>query len=197
MIYSLSRFIFWSILKLFFGFKVYGRENLPKEGGFVLACNHLSYIDPAVLGGGCPRKVKFMARDTLWNNPVLGWWLNAVGVIPVSRRAADFSALRSAIKEAHKGNVVAIFPEGARQVAGKGLGKAQEGIGFLVAKSGVPVIPAFLSGTEKALPKSAKRLRLAKVSICYGKEIHAERRMPYQEIANLVMANIKQLSDKA
>jgi 1-acyl-sn-glycerol-3-phosphate acyltransferase len=86
-----------------------------------------------------------------------------------------------------------LFPEGTRQSQGEAL-PAQAGIGFLAAKLDCPVIPAFIKGSEEALPKGAKFIRPAKISVCFGQQIFIERRMPYQEIAQLIMARIRHLS---
>ncbi|MDD5282498.1 MAG: lysophospholipid acyltransferase family protein, partial [Candidatus Omnitrophica bacterium] len=102
------------ILKLFFLFEVKGRENIPKEGGFILAANHVSYLDPIAVGAACPRTVHFMARDNLFFKPFLKSWLKAVGVIPLKRNAADLSAIKTGLRIVHKAGALALFPEGTR-----------------------------------------------------------------------------------
>lgn len=181
------------ILKVFFRMKVYGQENIPKKGGFILASNHVSYIDPPAVGAAANRRVKFMAREDLFSHPLLGWWLRNVEVIPVKRDSADLSALKAAMKILKQGRGLALFPEGRRSTDGK-IGEPEPGIGFLAAKTGVPVIPTFVSGTEKALPKGAKKIKPHQVSVCFGKQILIERRMPYQDIANNIMQEIRHLS---
>lgn len=183
-------------LKLFFDFKVEGRENLPKKGGFILACNHLSYLDPVVLGSGCRRTVHFMARDTLFNNRFLGFWMKSVGAIPVKRGRADFSALKKSLRLVRSGEGLAIFPEGARRPIDKAFINPQPGAGFLADKANVPVIPVYVSGTYEALPKGVNRkINFGrKILVRFGREIHIERGRPYQEISDMIMASIKQLS---
>ncbi|MDD5129503.1 MAG: lysophospholipid acyltransferase family protein [Candidatus Omnitrophica bacterium] len=197
MAYRFSRFILSVFLNLFFEFKVEGRENLPKQGGFILACNHISYLDPVVLGVGCLRSVHFMARDTLFNNRFLAFWMKAVGVIPVKRDKADFSALKKSLNIARSGEGLAIFPEGTRRLPDKAFMNPEPGVGFLADKAGVPVIPAFIKGTYEALPKGVNRkINFGReIRLRFGKEIHIERGKPYQETSDLIMANIKQLSN--
>jgi len=192
--YKFSRFILLAAFKALFRIEGKGRENIPKKGGFILACNHVSHLDPPALGIACPRRLTFMAKEELFSNPVLSEWLRAVEVLPIKRGSADISALKSAMKHIKSGKGVALFPEGGRQDAKSLPVKPLAGVGFLAAKLNVPVIPAFIKGTEKALPKGAKFIRPAKIRVYFGKEINIERGMPYQDIAQMIMANIRQLS---
>ena len=153
MLYRFSRFVLLIFLKLFFKFKVEGVRHVPKKGGFILVCNHVSYLDPAVLGVACPRPVSFMARDTLYHNRLLGLWMKLVNVIPVKRDSADFSAIKKGLRVVQKGKGLAIFPEGTRRIPEKAFINPEPGAGFLADKGRVPVIPAFVSGTYEALPK--------------------------------------------
>jgi len=193
--YRFSRFVLLVILKLFFHFEVKGRENIPKEGGFILAANHVSYLDPVAVGAACPRTVHFMARDSLFSKPVLKSWLKAVEVIPLKRNAADLSAVKTGLKIVRKGGGLALFPEGTRRTKENMYLNPEPGVGFLAVKGGVPVIPAYVSGTYIAMPRQARSLHLAKISVRFGQEIHIERGRPYQETSDLIMANIKQLSN--
>ena len=183
------------ILKLFFRFKTEGRENIPAKGAFILAANHVSYLDPIAVGAGCPRPVHFMARDNLFVHPFLSAWLKAVEVIPLKRNAADLSAIKEGLRIVRKGGALALFPEGTRRTKESMYLNPEPGVGFLAAKGEVPVIPVFVSGTDKAMPRQARSLRLAKISVRFGREIHIEGGKPYQEISDLIMANIKEFSN--
>lgn len=198
MLYRISRFILFVLLKSFFRFKIEGRGNIPGKGGFILVCNHESYLDPAVLGVGCRRTVSFMARDTLFNNHLLGYWMRLVNVIPVKRGIADFSAIKSALRIVRKGKGLAIFPEGTRRTPDKAFINPEPGAGFLADRGNVPVIPAFIFGTREALPKGVnKKVHFGKtILVRFGKEIHIERGKPYHEISEMIMASIKELSMK-
>jgi 1-acyl-sn-glycerol-3-phosphate acyltransferase len=197
MAYRFSRLILSIFINLFFDFKVQGRQNLPKKGGFILACNHISYLDPVVLGVGCLRSLHFMARDTLFNNRFLSFWMNSVGVIPVKKNGADFSALKKSLHAVRSGQGLAIFPEGTRRLPDRAFADPEPGVGFLADKAEVPVIPAYVSGTYEALPKGVnKKINFGReISLRFGEEIHIERGKPYQETADLIMAKIKQLKD--
>ena len=196
MAYRFSRWLALILSKLLFRIEFQGREFIPKKGGFILVSNHLSYLDPIAIGTACPREVSFLAKDTLFNYPFLAGWLKAVGVIPVKRGAADLSAIKTAIHNASSGKGLALFPEGTRREKENAFINPQAGAGFLADKLNVPVIPAFVSGTEQALPRGAKFLRPAKIKVKFGKEIHIEGGKPYREISEAIMADIKNLSEK-
>lgn len=176
-----------------FRIKVSGKNQIPEKGGFILASNHASYLDPIVLGVACPRKLNFMARHDLFCNPLFSWLISTLGALPIKRDSADTSALKEAIRILKDGKALVLFPEGARGFEGAAY-PLQPGIGFLYAKADVPVIPALIRGTEKALPKGAKFIKPQKVSVYFGKQIFIERRMPYQDIAQSIMLEIRRLA---
>ncbi len=193
MLYNLGKFISFCIVKFFLGFKVSGQENIPKKGGFIIASNHCSFLDPPTVGAGCPRRLNYMAKAGLFKIPVIADILRNVSAFPVKRESADRTAIREALRRLGRGEGLVLFPEGTRQPEGA-LGQAEPGIGFLAVKAEVPVIPAYLKGTGKALPKGAKFLRKSKVTLVFGKQIIVERRMPYQEVSNVIMDEIRRLS---
>lgn len=158
-----------------------------------MASNHLSLLDPAVLAYACPRKMNYMAKEELFKIPVLSQFIRSVGTFPVKRNTADLSAIKEALKRVKSGQGLLLFPEGRRSEGSETI-EAQAGVGFLAAKTNVPVIPVYLSGTDKALPKGAKFLKRAKISVRFGKQISVERRMPYQDSAELIMESIRHLA---
>ncbi len=195
MLYSIVRLLLVvPVFKIFFRMKVRGVENIPKHGGFILASNHMSFLDPLALGAASPRNLNFMARDSLFKVPLFGKLIAAVDAFPVKRDSADKTALLEAMRRVKHGGALALFPEGTRQDSKTAPDKPQAGIGFLAAKLAVPVIPAFISGTEKALPKRARFIRKAEVSVSFGKQISIEGRMPYEDIAMRIMDDIRHLA---
>jgi len=173
--------------------QVFGKENIPKKGGFIIASNHVSFLDPVAVGVACPRRLSYMARHDLFKYRLSSWFLSCLGVFPVKRGSANLSALKEAIRRVKAGKGLLLFPEGTRQAGGK-LGVAEPGAGFLAAQSGVPVIPAFVTGTEKALPRDAQFIKPAVVTVYFGKQISIERRMPYQAVTLKIMESIRHLS---
>ncbi len=191
--YKIGRFICWVYCGFFIHLKVNGKENIPGKGGFILASNHVSYLDPLVLGFACPRDLNFMAKEELFRNPFFGSIIRSVGAFPVKRKTADMSAIKEAVKRVRSGKGLVLFPEGGRG-DGLELQQPEAGIGFIAAKAQAPVIPAFIKGTEQALPKGSKSMRHAHVSVIFGKQISVERKMPYQETAQVIMDNIRRLA---
>jgi 1-acyl-sn-glycerol-3-phosphate acyltransferase len=135
-----------------------------------------------------------MAKEELFSTPLSSWWMRSVGCVPVKRDANDFAALREAMRRLSAGEGLFLFPEGRRQESGVQSLAPQAGIGFLAAKLNVPVVPAFVKGTDKAMPKGAKFFKPAKVFVYFGKQIHIENKMPYSEAASLIMKKIRQLA---
>jgi 1-acyl-sn-glycerol-3-phosphate acyltransferase len=181
------------MLKIICRIKVYGQENIPRKEGFILAGNHVSFLDPVVLGVACPRKLSYMARDTLFRNKAFALLLSEIGVFPVKRNSADRAALKEALRRLGHGRPLALFPEGTRRALGVDA-KVHAGVGFLSVKANVPVIPAFVKGTETALPRGARFIRPVRVAVYFGKQIPVERRLSYQDITQQVMTSIQSLS---
>jgi 1-acyl-sn-glycerol-3-phosphate acyltransferase len=153
--YYLTTILFCDLcLKELFDGKIYGQENIPSSGPFIVAPNHLSHLDPPFVGAAFQkRELMFLARKTLFKP---GFWnilLSHINVIPVDKEnSADISAIRKALTLLKNGFGVAIFPEGTRSLNGN-FGPAQPGIGFLACKSRVPVIPVRIFGTYEILKK--------------------------------------------
>ncbi|MCM8795169.1 MAG: 1-acyl-sn-glycerol-3-phosphate acyltransferase [Candidatus Omnitrophica bacterium] len=193
MLYLFLKPIAILLFKFLFHIKVFGKENIPKRGGFILASNHISYLDPVTLGVACPRRLNFMAKEELFQNPWFSWFISRLGAFPVKRNSADLSALKEAIRRLRQSEVLTIFPEGSRRIDGTST-EPQAGIGFLVAKLALPVVPAFIKGTDIALPKGAKFIRFHQIYVYFGKQILFERGLPYKDIAQRIMQDIGQLS---
>jgi 1-acyl-sn-glycerol-3-phosphate acyltransferase len=195
MFYSIGKVISFIFCKTYIRLKAFGTEHIPREGAFILVSNHLSYLDPLVLGVACPRNLNFMAREDLFNIPLFSNLIRIVDVFPVKRDTADLFAIKEALRRLKKGRVVAIFPEGSRKKEGVVM-EPEAGVGFLAYKSGVPIIPSFIEGTDLAMPRGAWFIKPKKVRVYFGQEIHLERRKPsnYHDIAREIMHCIRHLS---
>ena len=166
---GLLKLIFTVVLRL----KIEGRENIPKDGPLVIASNHLSLLDPPVLGTAATRKVHFMAKEELFV-PVLGTIYKILGAFPVRRGGADRVAIKHGIEILESGNVLAIFPEGTRSKTGE-LGKAQPGALMMASKVKATIVPACIIGTDY---KRHGRI-WPKVTVRFGKP------MPFPEGAEV------------
>jgi 1-acyl-sn-glycerol-3-phosphate acyltransferase len=167
MLYYFSRWLLRILLRIFGGISVEGLEKFPESGGVILAPNHISYLDPPAVGLYIPRQVHFMAKEELFKVPLLGAWMHRVGAFPVKRGAPDRKAIKHALELLKQGKVVCIFPEGTRSENGE-LQDPELGIGLIALKSRVPVVPAFIKGTDKVLPRHARCLYRHPIKIVYG-----------------------------
>lgn len=181
-------------------FRVYGRgrviglENVPLEGGLILAANHASNLDP-FMGSAITnqrRKMWGVAKVELWEHPVSRFAVQCLGAIPVRRGTADRTMIRAVLERLAKGEAVGIFPEGTRTTDGQ-LQPGQPGIGLLVQRSGAPVVPVALIGTYAMLPAGQKKMKRARLKVIYGKPLTFAPNETREAIAAQVMAAIAEL----
>jgi len=193
MFYFLGKSLGTALFTIIFRIEVSGAGNIPLSGGFILASNHASFLDPVALGVASPRRLSFMAQHDLFFNPLFSRLISNLGAFAVRQGAPDLAAFKEAIRRINQGAALVIFPEGRRVPKGE-IAEPGAGVGFLAQKLNVPVIPAFIKGTEVALPKGARFIRPTKVAVHFGKQILVERRVPYEEIAQQIMQEIRRLS---
>lgn len=170
MLYLICRFLIRVMARVLLRWRIIGAENLPATGGVILAANHTSLIDPLLAGSAVRRPVRFMAKDELFRNRFFGAFMRGIGAFPVRRGEADRQSLRESLRILAEGGVLGIFPEGTRSADGQ-LGKAQSGIAFIAKRSGAPIVPAAIIGTEKILRKGSFLPHLGKVTIRIGPPI--------------------------
>jgi 1-acyl-sn-glycerol-3-phosphate acyltransferase len=169
-LFLLARAIFRVSFRLFFRLKVTGAENVPADGGVLVASNHQSFFDPIIVAISNRRSVFFMARDSLFRSRYFGWLLRNVGAFPVRRGAPDRKALREAVERLQAGAVLLVFPEGTRTRDGS-LGPLHSGPAMLAFRAGVPIVPAVIKGAVDAWPRTKKIFRFRPISIAYGRPL--------------------------
>lgn len=147
---------------------VAGLQNLPRRGGYIVAANHASHLDPPIVGLFIPRQVSFFARKTLWKRGFASWWLDIVGTIPVDRDGGmSLDAIKRILQTLARGRAVIVFPEGTRSATGE-LQAPKAGVGLIACRAKVPVIPARVFGSFEAFGREG-RLRLGTpISVSYG-----------------------------
>ena len=148
--------------------KVEGRENVPAEGIFILAPTHRSILDTPIASGVTRRRMRFMGADKWWSNKYFGRLLTACGGFPVSRGTADREALRRCIELLHNGEPLVMFPEGERK-SGPIVQPLFEGATYIAMKTGAPIVPVGIGGSERAMPKGAKFIYPRKLHVVIGK----------------------------
>jgi len=162
----------------FFRIHVYGRENIPDKGAFLLVGNHQSYLDPVLCGIPLKRPLYFLARDSLWKNRFFGWLISSVNTIPVRQGNADLSAMRKVIGKLKEGWGVCIFPEGTRTSDGK-ITPFKPGFGLLCRRGEAAVVPVVIDGAFECWPRLKKIFSPGRIDVCYGEAI------PAGEVANM------------
>jgi 1-acyl-sn-glycerol-3-phosphate acyltransferase len=170
MLYTIAHAIISILAKLLFRLKVTGQENIPEDGGVIIASNHLSYLDIPLLACSIKRPVNFIGKRELFTVPLLGSLLRILGGIPINREKIDRTALREIIKRLNAGNIIVIYPEGMRSLNGR-LQPGKPGVGLIVRMSGKRVVPAAVQGTDKAMPAGSWLIRPAPVSIKFGRPL--------------------------
>ncbi|GIM48214.1 1-acyl-sn-glycerol-3-phosphate acyltransferase [Collibacillus ludicampi] len=145
MLYVAFRSLFRLLFKVVYRWRIEGRENVPTSGAVVVCSNHISLLDPPLLGASLERQVFFMAKEELFRIPVISFLIRRFGAFPVKRGAGDRAALRTALSILQRGDVLGIFPEGTRSKTGR-LGKPQSGVSLLAIKGNAVVVPAAIIG---------------------------------------------------
>lgn len=203
-LYRVIQAILVAFCKTFWRLKVDGAENIPKTGAFVLSPVHRSNVDTPLIACIATRRLRFMGKDSMWKIKPIGKLFTALGAYPVHRGSADREALRRTMEVLEGGEAAVIFPEGTRQ-SGPLVQPLFEGAAYVAVKTGVPIIPVGIGGSEKAMPKGSKMLRPVKVRIVVGEPIHppavpegerAPRRV-VKELTEVLHDRLQELFDQA
>jgi 1-acyl-sn-glycerol-3-phosphate acyltransferase len=146
------------IVAIFLDMHVTGRQNVPETGPVIIASNHLSWTDIPLIPAFLKRRVVYMAKEETFKGK-MGWLVRFFGAFPVKRGEADRQSLRTAEEQLKVGRILGIFPEGTRSKTHT-LGQAHAGMGMIALRSGAPVIPVAVYGTEKSLNKFRPRITI-------------------------------------
>ena len=200
MLYASCKLIAVVLMKLLFRLETHGTENVPVRGPLLIVANHSSVLDPPLVGGAAPRRLTFLAKAELFRVPGFGALIRRLGAQPLRRDGADASALRAAQRALHDGGAVLVFPEGTRGDEGI-LRPAKPGAALLAMQTGVPVVPAYVSGSGRAWPRGQRLPRPAKVVVTFGAPLTferaagADRKAQYEAASRRMMAAIAQIKD--
>jgi len=170
MVYSIIKFVSFAFFKLYLDFKIYGKGNIPRKGAFIVAANHASYLDPLLLVVTFRKNLYFIARQRLFAVPLIGWVLKQVKAIPVKRHGKDTGPIKNALSVLREGKILAVFPEGTRSKNRK-FKTAKPGVGFIVSKAKVPVLPVYIESSFDAQPRGIRTLKRYPVRVHIGKPI--------------------------
>lgn len=187
--------------KVFYRFEVVNRERLIESGPALIACNHESFLDPPCVSIAFRNPIHFLARKSLFDNPMFGGLISRLNALPVDQDKPDMTGLRRIIGLLKSGERVLIFPEGERTLDGD-FGPAEPGVGLVIAKSQVPVLPVRIFGAYDVFPRGAKVPKVVgKITIVVGNPIDfsnekadsTNRKKLYQSFSERTLTAIRAL----
>lgn len=208
-IYRLVWLLIRLLLHTYFHGRYFHSDRVPLNGPVILAANHASFLDPPLIGGGFNRAVNYLARNTLMDIPVLGFFLRRLNVVPVDRDGGGGAGLKAILDRLLIGGVILLFPEGTRTRDGQ-LQPAKSGIGLTVIKSTAMLVPVRVHGTFAAFGRHMKFPLPRRVTVTYGEPLDfkalreeaktcSKPRLKeiYQQVADEIMAAIARLEPQA
>lgn len=197
--YWLGHRLFSEIAHGFFGYRIIGRENIQIPGPVLIVSNHVSFMDPPLVGIAFDEPLHFLAKKTLFDNPIAGAIFRSWQAIPVDQDTPGPGSLKAVMRQLRAGEKVIIFPEGNRSEDGN-FQKPENGVGLVIAKAGVPVIPARVFGAFEALPRHRALPQPSRVTVVFGRPWHVDPatyketgKELYQKLAEESMERIAEL----
>ncbi|MCP4580164.1 MAG: 1-acyl-sn-glycerol-3-phosphate acyltransferase [candidate division Zixibacteria bacterium] len=196
-------YLFWFLhtliyiyMRLLGGLRLRGKHKIPRDGGLIIASNHIAAADPFLLGSAIPRELWFMAKKELFKPFLLGRFIAKVNAFPVDRFGFDIEVIKKSISLLKQGRALIMFPEGTRSKDGR-IMEGKIGVGMLAYKAGVPIVPAYVANTKRAWWNLFKGKRM---KVNFGDVIEADwiKSLPgskegYRQITDLLMERIREL----
>ena len=195
------RFLAWLFVRVAFRLRVKGIDNIPREGGVLVAPNHVSYLDPILAGCCIRRRTFYMARESLFRAPLFAAVMRWSNAFPVRRGRPAPGSFKRALSVLRSGDVLVMFPEGTRSETGR-VQEGQRGFGMVASLAGVPVVPVYIAGAFDAMPRGTRRVRFVRVTVEYGEPIMlapketGKRDRRYEEACGRVIQEIRRLEEK-
>lgn len=156
-----------------------------------MVCNHISGLDPMLIQSACPRLIIWMMAKEYYDLPSLTWLYKLIEAIPVERSGRDLAATRAALRALHEGRVVGIFPEGKIETS-QCLLPFQTGVALMAIKTGVPVFPAYLDGTQRGREMVDAVMHPNRATICFGPAVEFARDCTSREALERATERIKE-----
>jgi 1-acyl-sn-glycerol-3-phosphate acyltransferase len=169
--YLTVRFIVIGVCRVYLRLRIIDAHKIPKTGTFILAPSHRSTLDIPVAAATTRRRLMYMGKDSMWKIKPIGVFLTALGSFPVTRGSADLEALKRCIAVLERGDPLVLFPEGTRR-NGRVIEPLFDGAAFIAYKTGVPIIPVGIAGSEEIWPPGTKLPRPKMCVVVVGDAIH-------------------------
>ncbi len=177
-----------------------GAHNLNLGGPVIIAPSHRSALDAPIIAGVGHRRMRALGKQSLFVNPVAAWVVAALGAIPLRRGEADRDAMKSARDILDSGEAMIVFPEGTRQ-SGPRVAEVFDGTAYLASKTGAPIVPVGIAGTETALPPGAKFIHRSRVAVVVGEPIRVPQgrmsRPAMRELSGRITTDLQAALDRA
>jgi 1-acyl-sn-glycerol-3-phosphate acyltransferase len=173
LLYRIVRAVIVGFCRLFWRTSVEGKEHIPSTGAFILSPVHRSNIDTPLVAAVTKRRLRYMGKQEMWKYKFSALFFTTLGGFPVNRGGADREALRKCIEVIEGGEPLVIFPEGTRR-SGPVVEDMFEGAAYVATKTGAPIVPVGIGGSESAMPKGAKFIKPVKVHLIIGEPIYPE-----------------------
>ena len=193
--YASVRTLFYPFGRWYFHMRVEGLQNVPREGPAIVAANHVSWLDPAVLGSACPRPIRFLISRSVFETPSLRWFYSGMRAIPVERGAREGSWLRAALRALARGEAVGVFPEGEGLAIDGSEREPMPGAMLIGALSGAPFVPVAISGTFASWPPGRGLPGPGRVAVRFG-EPYAPWRAGARPAREDLKAHVAALMDR-
>jgi 1-acyl-sn-glycerol-3-phosphate acyltransferase len=169
--YAFVRALIVGFSKVFWRLRVDGTDNIPAEGPFILSPVHRSNIDTPLVSAVTRRELRYMGKDTMWKYGWSAWFFTSLGGFPVHRGTADREALKKCVAVLQGGEPLVLFPEGTRR-SGPVVDEVFDGAAYVALRTGAPIVPVGIGGSERAMPKGARFLRPVKLRMVVGEPLH-------------------------
>lgn len=203
--YQLTWWFLRFCFTIYFRWRIQGADNVPASGPVILASNHASFLDPPLVGCATNREASYLARESLFDVPVLGTIIRIINALPVDREGKSPKGLKAILDRLAEGWPIVLFPEGTRTSDGSLL-PARAGVGLAVIKSRAPVVPVRIIGSFEAYSREMKFPRPRKITVVFGQPMtfedeiatvqsgdKAQVKATYAAVANRIMDAIGHL----
>jgi len=194
--YEIVSLILTVLCKLFFRLQQFGRENIPKEGPFIVASNHQSYLDPVLCGAQLRRPMHYLARESLFKHWFFGPAIASIYAMPLKQGEGDLATIRTVIKLLKQGKGVCLFPEGTRTEDGR-IKPFKAGLGLLCRRGNAAIIPTVIDGAFECWPRNKKIFSCGSIWVQFGQTVTAEqaKEMGDEKLAQHLTKTLRQMQN--